>query len=89
MIPMIDIARLLVHHGMIVIIITTPLNAKCFTLTLSHSVESRLRIQFIEIQFHGEEAGLPKDYENFGILPSLDMSIAFFLSTYRLLDLVQ
>ncbi|KAG8647165.1 UDP-glycosyltransferase 73C1-like [Manihot esculenta] len=89
MIPMMDIARLLAHHGMIVTVITTPLNAKRFTPTLSRAVESGLRIQFIELQFPAEEAGLPKDCENFDMLPSLGSAVEFFLSTYRLLEPVQ
>ncbi|KAJ9184370.1 hypothetical protein P3X46_004102 [Hevea brasiliensis] len=89
MIPMMDIARLLAHHGMIVTVITTPLNAKRFTPTLSRAVESGLRIQFIELQFPGEEAGLPKDCENLDMLPSLGSALEFFLSTSRLLEPVQ
>ncbi|KAG8647166.1 UDP-glycosyltransferase 73C1 [Manihot esculenta] len=89
MIPMMDIARLLAHHGMIVTVITTPLNAQRFKPIISRDVESGLIIQFIELQFPGEEAGLPKDCENIDMLPSLGSGNEFFLSTYRLLEPVQ
>ncbi|KAF2307471.1 hypothetical protein GH714_028965 [Hevea brasiliensis] len=70
-------------------VITTPLNAKCFIPSLYRDVESGLRIQLIEVQFPGEEAGLPKDCENVGMLPSLCSGVEFFLSTYQLLEPVQ
>ena len=66
---------------MIVIVVTTPLNVKCFKTTMSQVVKSGLQIQFIELQFPAEKVGLPKDCENCDMLPSLRLSNEFFGAT--------
>ncbi|KAG8648600.1 hypothetical protein MANES_08G014107v8 [Manihot esculenta] len=60
MIPMVDIARLLPQHGVIITIITSPLNSKRLASTLARTVESGLQIHHVKIPFPSEEAGLPK-----------------------------
>ncbi|XP_055961356.1 UDP-glycosyltransferase 73C1-like [Mercurialis annua] len=89
MIPMIDIAKLLAQHGMIVTIITTPLNAKRFEPTISRAVNSGLQIRLIELEFPAEAAGLPKDCENCDMLPSLGLGSKFFYASYRLQEHVE
>ncbi|XP_059646799.1 UDP-glycosyltransferase 73C6-like [Cornus florida] len=80
MIPMIDIARLLAQHGVMVTILTTPLNANRFKTTITRSVDSGLRIQLLEIRFPCVEAGLPEGCENMDTLPSLGMIENFFVA---------
>ncbi|XP_050230475.2 UDP-glycosyltransferase 73C5-like [Mercurialis annua] len=88
-IPMIDIAKMLAQHGMIVTIITTPLNAKRFETTVTRAVISGLQIRLIELEFPTEAAGLPKDCENCDMLPSLALGSKFFSATIRLKEPVE
>lgn len=78
MIPLIDIAKLLAHQGMIVTIITTPTNAARFEPVLARAKESGLHIKQLQIQFPCLEAGLPDGCENFDMLPSLNLAMNFF-----------
>ncbi|KAJ4718357.1 Glycosyltransferase [Melia azedarach] len=70
MIPMIDIGRLLAQRGVLVTIITTPINAARFKPVLDRAIQAGLRIQVIELRFPCQEAGLPEGCENFDMLPS-------------------
>ncbi|KAK7245053.1 hypothetical protein RIF29_39884 [Crotalaria pallida] len=72
-IPMMDIARLLAQHGVIVTIFTTPKNASRFTSIISRAVSSGLQIQLVLLQFPSKEAGLPEGCENFDMVPSTTM----------------
>ncbi|CAK7343262.1 unnamed protein product [Dovyalis caffra] len=78
MIPMIDIAKMLAQHGVIVTIVTTQLNAKRVAAPLARAVESGLQIKSVEIQFPWQEAGLPYESENFDMLPSLGLGYGIF-----------
>ncbi|PKI60788.1 hypothetical protein CRG98_018777 [Punica granatum] len=82
MIPMIDIARLLAKRGVIITLITTPVNAGRFRTVLNRSIISGLQIRVIELEFPWAEAGLPERCENFDLLPSsVDLSVNMFSST--------
>ncbi|KDP29204.1 hypothetical protein JCGZ_16593 [Jatropha curcas] len=90
MIPMLDIARLLANHGVIVTIVTTPLNAKRFKPTISRAIQSGLKIQFLELQFPiSQESRLPNDCENLDMLPSLSIGNEFFLATNQFQESVE
>ncbi|XP_002519439.2 UDP-glycosyltransferase 73C1 [Ricinus communis] len=89
MIPMMDIAKLLAQHGVIVTIVTTPLNAKRSEPTVARAVNSGLQIRFIQPQFPAEAVGLPKDCENIDMLPSLGLGNEFFSATNWLQEPVE
>ncbi|KAF3441777.1 hypothetical protein FNV43_RR15692 [Rhamnella rubrinervis] len=78
LIQFIDMAKLLVHRGLIVTIVVTPLNAVRFEKTITHSKTSNLQIQFLSLRFPCEEFGLPQGCENMDTLPSLDLAPKFF-----------
>ncbi|KAJ4839973.1 hypothetical protein Tsubulata_033646 [Turnera subulata] len=84
MIPMMDIGKLLAQQGMMVTIITTPLNAQRYATTIAHSKESGLKIQVLEIHFPCQEVGLPNNCENLDMMPSLSLGTEFFVATYTL-----
>ncbi|XP_065855577.1 UDP-glycosyltransferase 73C1-like [Euphorbia lathyris] len=85
MIPMIDIARLLAQQGVIITIITTPINANRFRKILNRDLESGLPINLVELKFPAESAGLPADCENLDMLSSLGLTIDFY-SAFNLLQ---
>ncbi|XP_073317516.1 UDP-glycosyltransferase 73C25-like [Primulina huaijiensis] len=80
MIPMIDIAKLLAQRGVVVTIITTPVNANRFSTTIDRATESGLEIHLLKIRFPSSEAGLPEGCENLDSLPSLDLASNFFVA---------
>ncbi|CAN1802543.1 UDP-glycosyltransferase 73C25 [Linum perenne] len=67
MIPMVDIAKLLAGRGVRVTIVTTPLNAARFELSIRRSD----RIELVKLRFPCVEAGLPEGCENCDMLPSI------------------
>ncbi|CAN1192607.1 UDP-glycosyltransferase 73E1 [Linum perenne] len=72
MIPMVDIAKLLASRGVMVTIVTTPLNAARFEPSLNRSIEeSGLLIELVKLRFPCVEAGLPEGCENCDMLPSI------------------
>lgn len=73
MIPMIDMARLLVSHGAIVTLITTPVNAARISTVIDRVEQSGLPIRFVPLQFPAAEAGLPEGSENIDMLPSREL----------------
>ncbi|CAI9097911.1 OLC1v1034430C1 [Oldenlandia corymbosa var. corymbosa] len=90
MIPMIDIARLLAHQGVIITIFTTPLNAKRFDSVLARAVEEAgLPIQVIQLEFPAAEAGIPEGCECFDMLPSMDLGVKFFAACKMLKPLIE
>ncbi|CAL5422283.1 unnamed protein product [Camellia sinensis] len=84
MIPMIDIARLLAQQGVIVTIVTTPLNANRFTTVIARAQQSGLQIKFLQLRFPCLEAGLPEGCENLDKVPSPDMAQKFYAATSML-----
>lgn len=80
MIPMIDMVRLLTSRGVIVSLVTTPLNASRFSTIIDRDVNSSgLPIRLVQIPFPCQEVGLPLDCENLDIVPSRDYSETFIL----------
>ncbi|KAM7468239.1 hypothetical protein LguiB_015801 [Lonicera macranthoides] len=80
-IPIIDIAKLLAHHGAIATIITTPSNAQRFKTNLTRATQSGLKIRLLELPFPCAESGLPEGCDNFDKLPSMDYAANFFVAT--------
>ncbi|XP_065855578.1 UDP-glycosyltransferase 73C6-like [Euphorbia lathyris] len=89
MIPMMEIAKLLAQNGVLVTLITTPLNANRLKQTLDRALKSGIPIKFVEVKFPAEEAGLPKDCENLDMLTSLESGKDFFFATNNLKDPVE
>ncbi|WVZ06665.1 hypothetical protein V8G54_020011 [Vigna mungo] len=81
MIPMMDIAKLLVHHGVTVTVVTTPSNAARFTPIFDRYVGSGLPIRLAQLPFPCKEVGLPEGCENIDMIPSLGTARTFFEAT--------
>ncbi|KAL7170283.1 hypothetical protein ACSBR2_035201 [Camellia fascicularis] len=84
MIPMIDIAKLLAQQGVIVTIVTTPLNANQFTTVIARAQQSGLQIKVLQLRFPCLEARLPEGCENLDKVPSPDMAQKFYVATSML-----
>lgn len=78
LIPMVDIAKLLAHHNVIVSIVSTPLNSLRIKPAIDFAVESGLPIRLLELEFPAVQAGLPAGCENMDSLPSRDMIKNYF-----------
>ncbi|KAF8395295.1 hypothetical protein HHK36_019238 [Tetracentron sinense] len=84
MIPMTDMARLFANRGVIVTIVTTPLNAFRFKPIIDRAIDSGLPIRLLQLRFPCVEAGLPEGCENMDILPSRESAKNFFIATSML-----
>ncbi|KAF8395302.1 hypothetical protein HHK36_019245 [Tetracentron sinense] len=84
MIPMTDMARLFAQRGVMVTLVTTPLNAFRFQTTIDRATKSGLQIRLIQLRFPCAEAGLPEGCENLDALPSTDMIKQFLAATSML-----
>ncbi|KAM3205059.1 hypothetical protein P3L10_028469 [Capsicum annuum] len=84
MIPMIDVARLLAQHGVIITILITHSNAVRFKTVVDRAVDAGLKIQVAHLDFPSLEVGLPEGCENFDMLPSIGLGMKFFDATKRL-----
>ncbi|KVH89313.1 UDP-glycosyltransferase 73D1-like [Cynara cardunculus var. scolymus] len=85
MIPMIDMARLLAKQGVVVSLVTTPLNASRSASNIKQDQTNGLLINLVVIPFPWQEVGLPSRCENLDSLPSRDLIHKF----YHALDLMQ
>ncbi|KAL7206473.1 hypothetical protein ACSBR2_019231 [Camellia fascicularis] len=81
MIPMVDMARLFVRHGVKATIILTPLNAALFSRTIERDRETGLEISIRLINFPFVEAGLPEGCENLSSVTSREMSPKIYKAT--------
>ncbi|MED6140065.1 UDP-glycosyltransferase [Stylosanthes scabra] len=86
MIPIMDIAKLLAHCGVIVTIFTTPKNASPFTSFLSRAVSSGLQIRLIQLPFPPQEVGLPEGSKSFDMVISSPEARVNFLRAITLLQ---
>ncbi|XP_022866340.1 UDP-glycosyltransferase 73C1-like [Olea europaea var. sylvestris] len=84
LIPMVDMAKLFAERGILVTIVTTPLNAIRFTSVIDRAISSGLPIQLLQLQFPCEEAGLPVGCENADALPSFKLMRNFFIASKML-----
>ncbi|KAK7245050.1 hypothetical protein RIF29_39880 [Crotalaria pallida] len=80
MIPMMDIAKILVQHNVVVTVVTTPKNAARFAPIFAHHNKSGVDIRLVELQFPFEEAGLQDGCENLDMLHSLGTSFNLFMA---------
>ncbi|CAL1398306.1 unnamed protein product [Linum trigynum] len=79
LLPMTDIAKLLAQHGVVITIVTTPVNAGRIRGTISRAVESNdVQINVAEVELPSDGVGLPKHCETLDQLPSLDKGIDLF-----------
>ncbi|KAK7396607.1 hypothetical protein VNO78_17733 [Psophocarpus tetragonolobus] len=85
MIPMMDIAKILVHRHVIVTVVTTPHNAARFTSIIDRYIDSGFPIRLVQLQFPCEGTGVPHGCENLDMIPSLATATSFFKAT-RLLQ---
>ncbi|XP_057806732.1 UDP-glycosyltransferase 73E1-like [Salvia miltiorrhiza] len=76
-IPFIDFAMLLAQRGIIVSIITTPLNFTRYQPAIRDAVEAGLKLRMIPLEFRAEEAGLPQGCENLDSVGSMDGILKF------------
>ncbi|CAI9778966.1 unnamed protein product [Fraxinus pennsylvanica] len=88
-IPMVDIARLLAKRGVIVTILTTPVNHNRFKTVVARAIRSGLQIHVVELKFPTVEAGLPEGCENFDMIPSMDLALKFFTAAGMLREQVE
>ncbi|KAL2345131.1 hypothetical protein Fmac_006416 [Flemingia macrophylla] len=86
MIPMMDIAKILVHRNVIVTVVTTPHNAARFKSIFDRYIESGFQIRSVQLQFPFKEGGVPDGCENLDLIPSLGMAANFFNATNFLLQ---
>ncbi|KAF8364643.1 hypothetical protein HHK36_033387 [Tetracentron sinense] len=84
MIPMIDMARLFAEHGVIVTIVTTPLNAFRFKTIIDRAIGSGLPIRLLQLHFPCAEAGLPDGCESLDTVPSVELMKNFMIATTML-----
>ncbi|XP_078432332.1 UDP-glycosyltransferase 73C6-like [Wolffia australiana] len=85
MIPMVDTGLLLAARGVVTSVITTPLNAARFKITVEEAQASGLPLRLVQLPFPCREAGLPDGCENLDTLPSKELIINFF----RAISLIQ
>ncbi|KAL0918391.1 hypothetical protein M5K25_010396 [Dendrobium thyrsiflorum] len=77
MIPMVDLARLLVAHGALVTFVTTPVNLARIQPIVDRAVAAALPIRFVELPFPATDVGLPDGCENCDLIPSMDLYLTF------------
>ncbi|XP_031737583.1 UDP-glycosyltransferase 73C6 [Cucumis sativus] len=80
-IPMIDLAKLLAHRGVIITIVVTPTNAARNHSVLDRAIRSGLQIRMIQLPFPSKEGGLPEGCDNLDLLPSFKFASKFFRAT--------
>nr|AYR16606.1 UDP-glucosyltransferase UGT73BA1 [Polygala tenuifolia] len=77
-IPMADIAIVLAQHGVLVTLVTTPLNAIRIKPAIDSAVESKLLIRLVQLKL-SEPTGLPEGCESVESIPSRSL-IRHFLA---------
>ena len=89
MIPMMDIAKILLQQNVIITVVTTPYNAARFTSTFVRYIELGYEIRLAEVQFPSKEAGWADGYESLDMLPSMSKALSFFNATSFLREPVE
>nr|GMC79516.1 UDP-glycosyltransferase 73C3-like [Ipomoea batatas] len=86
MIPLIDVARMLARcDGVIVTVLTTPVNAKRFRPMLDGERRCGFKIREHELRFPCVEAGLPEGCENADLIPKGQNLAANFMAAVGML----
>nr|AKA44605.1 UGTPg31 [Panax ginseng] len=81
--PIVDMARLFAQHGVIVTIVSTPLNTKRFKTIVDRAIDSGLQIRIIDLYFPAAEACLPQGCENMDSI-SRNLIKNFFMASSML-----
>ncbi|XP_027348999.1 UDP-glycosyltransferase 73C1-like [Abrus precatorius] len=81
MIPMMDTAKILMHHNAIVTVVTTPLHATRFTSFFDRYIGLGFQIRLVQLQFPCEKAEVPHGCESIDMLPSLATAWTFYEAT--------
>ncbi|XP_039013469.1 UDP-glycosyltransferase 73C5-like [Hibiscus syriacus] len=89
LIPMVDIGRLLAQRGVIVTIVTTPLNAGRVKKSISRSDKSGHLIRVSQLRFPGNEVGLSDGVENIDMLHSVEDFFKFYTAVNKMEDAAQ
>ncbi|WOK97287.1 hypothetical protein Cni_G05995 [Canna indica] len=85
MIPMIDFARLLALNGVLVTVVTTPVNTARFKAIVDRANAAGLIIRLAELRFPCAEVGLPEGCENVDLIPNAQEYGAGFMEAVSLL----
>ncbi|KAL8526173.1 hypothetical protein ACS0TY_015409 [Phlomoides rotata] len=89
LIPMVDIARLLASRGVVVTILLTPQNGNRVKSVIDRAIDSGLTIRVILLKIPLAAAGLPEEWDNFDMLPSLDYWMKLFTAISMLNEQVE
>ncbi|PQQ19771.1 UDP-glycosyltransferase 73C3 [Prunus yedoensis var. nudiflora] len=89
LIPMADNAKLLAQRGVVVTIVTTPLNAIRIKPIIDRSIDSGLPIQLVKFSLPLQEFGLPEGCENMDSVPSRKLFWNFFAAVDKLQEPVE
>ncbi|KAK7284979.1 hypothetical protein RJT34_19734 [Clitoria ternatea] len=89
MIPMMDVAKILVQRNVIVTVVTTPNNAARFTSIIDRYIQSGFQIRLVQLHFPCQQVGLPDGCENLDMIPSLDVAADFFKAASLLQEPVE
>ncbi|XP_024188776.1 UDP-glycosyltransferase 73C4 isoform X2 [Rosa chinensis] len=84
LIPMADMAKLLALHGVVVTIVTTPLNAIRIKPIIDRAIDSGLPIHMVQFSLPLHEFGLPEGCENLDSVPSRNLFLNFFDAVSKL-----
>ena len=84
LIPKTDMARLFAQRGVIITIITTPLNVIRIKPIINRAIDSGLPIRLVQLQLPLHEAGLPEGCENIDTVPSRGLFRNFFDAVSKL-----
>ncbi|KAK8475361.1 hypothetical protein V6N13_043056 [Hibiscus sabdariffa] len=89
LIPMVDIGRLLAQRGLIVTIVTTPLNAGRVQKSIARAVKSGCTIRILQLRFPAKEVGLAEGVENIDMLHSIEDFTKFYAAVNKMEDAAQ
>ncbi|PRQ43684.1 putative hexosyltransferase [Rosa chinensis] len=84
LIPMADMAKLLAQHGLVVTIITTPLNAIGIKPIIDRGIDSGLSLHLVQFSLPLAEYGLPEGCETMESVPARNLFRNFFDAVIRL-----
>ncbi|XP_039066101.1 UDP-glycosyltransferase 73C5-like [Hibiscus syriacus] len=70
LLPMLDIGRLLAQRGMIVTMVTTPMNAGRIQKSIARAIELGQPIRLVQVSFPGKEVGFADGVENIDMVHS-------------------
>ncbi|KAG6497387.1 UDP-glycosyltransferase 73C6-like [Zingiber officinale] len=86
MIPMVDFGRLLAARGVLVTIVTTPVNTARIKSFVDRANADGLVIRLAELQFPCAEVGLPEGSENVDLVMETEKIDKFFLAASMLTE---